>query len=374
MRAFLLLSLAVGTNVVALPAAPTRRREDLGPGAGPWEVATPESQGLSTEELRTAEEAVNGAMGSRVCYLVVKNGKIVFEAYRGAGNQEREQAAFSATKGMCASLFGVAQEQGWASVDDSVVERNGGARLCNQQATFKNVLTMTGTSPDINNPRYSYDTLGFNCLDTIADFVRENNPEGLSVTDWMLRNWHERLGLTHTTWTGVGCGFDATTSCRDLARMAQLWVNDGEWAGQGQLMGRQYSIDGRQWTFPQTSREYGYTMPLRVNDAVDPQVGNFQGLNGQCARFSPEHNAVIVSMGGGGSCGAEWTLSADAIVSRTHPRYNATRVRPTWSKQQAQAQTRASAQELAAFSAAVKQMRQQGNYTEQLRRLDALLA
>jgi hypothetical protein len=31
------------------------------------------------------------------------------------------------------------------------------------------VLTMTGTSPDIENPRYSYDTLGTNCLDTLQD-------------------------------------------------------------------------------------------------------------------------------------------------------------------------------------------------------------
>ena len=31
-------------------------------------------QGLSSEALREAEEAVNGALGGRVCYLVVKNG------------------------------------------------------------------------------------------------------------------------------------------------------------------------------------------------------------------------------------------------------------------------------------------------------------
>ena len=45
----------------------------------------------------------------------------------------------------------------------------------------------------------------------------------------------------------------------------------------------------------------------------------------QCMRFSPEHNALVVSMGSGSSCGAEWTSTRAALVSRDHAARNATR-------------------------------------------------
>ncbi len=110
--------------------------------------------------------------------------------------------------------------------------------------------------------------------------------------------------------------------------MAQLWLNDGRWPNSdgevAELMAESYAIEGRTVLFPGFGRDYGYTMPLMSNDPVDPSTANFQGLNAQCFRHSPEHDAVIVSMGTGGSCGPEWTNSRAAIVSNTHPLFNST--------------------------------------------------
>jgi len=50
-----------------------------------------------------------------------------------------------------------------------------------------------------------------------------------------------------------------------------------------------------------------------------------QGMNAQCVQFSPEHNAVIVTMGNGGGCGTAWQNTRAAIVSTDHPLYNTTR-------------------------------------------------
>ena len=79
--------------MVALLLAPGAAAQALGPGRGAWEVATPESQGLSADALRAADEATEAAMGSRVCYLVVKNGKIVHERYMGSGTVEGIRSA-----------------------------------------------------------------------------------------------------------------------------------------------------------------------------------------------------------------------------------------------------------------------------------------
>ena len=159
--------------------------------------------------------------------------------------------------------------------------------------------------------------------------VVDQNPDSLTTGQWKDRYWGEVLGLEGTSWSGAqpGCGFEASTSCRDGARMAQLWLNEGAWpttsAGDlSQVMNRQYAIEGRSQIFPGFGRNYGFTLPLMPSDPIDPSTANFQGLNGQCFRFSPAHQAVIVSMGSGSSCGPEWTNSRAAIVSRTHPLYN----------------------------------------------------
>eukprot|EP00756_Hemistasia_phaeocysticola_P011458 Hpha_TRINITY_DN15122_c1_g16::TRINITY_DN15122_c1_g16_i1::g.129603::m.129603 len=292
-----------------------------GPGQGPWETASPESQGLSGEELKAAEEAVNNNVGGRVCYLVVKNGKIVHETYRGGWSESSTREGYSTTKTQCSSLFGIARQQGWADPNELISSRNSGTRNCNKQATFKNALTMTGTSPDINNPRFSYDTLGTSCLDSLSDFLQENNPAKTSADDWKDRNWQTPLGLEHTKWSGnnLMCGTSSVISCRDLARTAQLWTNEGEWPGAGQLLSKAHVQEGRK-VFPQsTSTEYGYTVWLEPNDPVDPERAEFNGMFSQCAHASAKHNTVVVSMGMdlfGDGCSGVWARSRNAIVSK----------------------------------------------------------
>ena len=48
---------------------------------------------------------------------------------------------------------------------------------------------------------------------------------------------------------------------------------------------------------------------LDLSDPVDPRTGSFVGMNAQCVQFSPEHNAVVVSMGNGGSCNTVRTIT-----------------------------------------------------------------
>jgi len=305
------------TAAVLLAAMVSARSQ--GPGKGPWETASPESQGLSSDELRAAEEAVNGEVGGRVCYLVVKNGKIVHETYRGGWTDSSTREGFSTTKSQCSSLYGIARQQGWANPNDLISFRNKGVRRCNAEATFKNALSMTGTSPNINNPRFSYDTLGTQCLDSLSDFIQENNAEGLSADGWKNRYWQEPLGLENTRWTGnnLMCGTSSVLSCRDLARTAQLWANEGEWPGAGQLLSKTHIEEGRQVFLP--SGDYGYTVWLDPEDPVDAERVSFAGMFTQCALASAKHNTVVVSMGlelVGEGCKRIWARSRNAIVSK----------------------------------------------------------
>lgn len=81
-------------------------------------------------------------------------------------------------------MHGIAIEQGWGGLDKAVHGSVSNPRKCNRDATYQNVLSMTGTSPDISKPRFNYDTFGTDCYDVLSAYVQENNPEGLSASDW----------------------------------------------------------------------------------------------------------------------------------------------------------------------------------------------
>jgi CubicO group peptidase (beta-lactamase class C family) len=288
-------------------AAGMRGRRDLfrlGPGRGPWARATPESQGLSLEALQRAEELTNVEMGEdRLCMVVIKNGKLVYERYRRGHTESSTYGAWSATKSLCSSLFGVAVQQGWADPDDLVRDRNSGTRECNAETTFRHVMTMTGFS-DPSQPEWVYDGDGDLCLDTLADFVEQNNPEGLSGSEWKEKYYWEALGMEDSVWTAgpdtgspFSCGWGVEASCRDLARAGLLWANDGEWAGEGRLMDPQFTADARRWIYPGVEPPYGYLAFLRAEDPVDAGVAEFLGAGCQSVFVSHEHQAVIVSMG-----------------------------------------------------------------------------
>lgn len=62
-------------------------------------------------------------------------------------------------------------------------------------------------------------------------------------------------------------------------------------------------------------------MRLREDDPVDPNVAFFGGVFTQCAFFSREHNAIVVSMGSDlfASCKTGvWEQTRDSIVSKGH--------------------------------------------------------
>ena len=316
-----------------------------GPGAGAWQTATPESQGLDSRELAdvalSIQEAYKSYGQDRQCFLVVKNGFIVFEEYYGDFKQDSVREVMSLTKSMCATLFGIAEAQGWASIYDKVHDSIENGRQCNVDATFENVLTMTGTSVNLTAPTFSYDALGNECLDSLNDYIKERNPEGLATPVWKQKYFHEPLGLEHTEWssllpppfgTNLVCGFTARSSCRDEARIAQLFVNEGAWpmedGSAAQMLTRDFSIEARRTTIKSdiadqnitAGAEYGFTMWLDSNDPVDSEIAHMEGLDAQCTYFSKKHEAVVVSFGNGDSlepgCPPVWDYARHSIVSK----------------------------------------------------------
>jgi hypothetical protein len=95
-------------------------------------------------------------------------------------------------------------------------------------------------------------------------------------------------------------------------------------------MSYEHATAGVTDVYPNSGRDYGYTVVLNGGDPVDPRMASFNGLFAQCAAFSQEQNAVVISMGNGGSCGPEWRNTRHAIVSKGHAIYGTNATRPVW--------------------------------------------
>ena len=99
-----LWALFCGTAVVG--PAQGQTTPPPGPGAGPWRTADPEAEGLDAEALQVAEALIHAFVGRRDAFVVIKNGVIVHETYRYGRQPATATEQASATKSLCASLFG----------------------------------------------------------------------------------------------------------------------------------------------------------------------------------------------------------------------------------------------------------------------------
>jgi hypothetical protein len=110
------------------------------------------------------------------------------------------------------------------------------------------------------------------------------------------------------------------TGCRDLARTAQFWLNNGAIPGVGQVGSKEFHADATSRAWDTVSNAYGYTVWLNDWSTVDPTSYNFLGILDQCAHISHEHNAIVVSQGlglsDGSDCYQAWLYSGIAMVSR----------------------------------------------------------
>lgn len=139
-------------------------------------------------------------------------------------------------------------------------------------------------------------------MHALKNYTWPHTTDGLWTTAWKNKYWAEPLGLEHMQWGRqqyLNCGYSARSSCRDAARVGQLWNNNGFWPGHGQLLSVEFARRARTWVFPDSLSwaPYGYTLWLWINDEIDPEVGMMGGANAQCTLFSPEQNAVVVSFG-----------------------------------------------------------------------------
>jgi len=297
--------------------------------------------GLPAPAITSANEApVNGhpavstTLSSAVanvggtCMVAMRDGKIIGEWYSGGRTASTKSLAFSSSKPLTAAVIGAAQQLGRLKIDQSIADfipefkgtpkaaitirhlmtHQSGLKSSNAElATALNVGAGFTTSTATNLPLMStpgtvwdYDSSGLAMqllLKVVERAVGEKfatfaekyvlRPAGMSNSvyagDEPATNWE-----TGDAWLAGGLN----TTCRDLARLGQLFQAKGRWAGQ-QIFSTEFAE---------------LAMAVQVPNAVFGPSGSLVSTYG----FLLNHNWG--GIGHGGACGQMMTTMPSGVT------------------------------------------------------------
>lgn len=231
-----------------------------------WPTSTPEAQGMDSRALAALVECGGNAQMDSL--VVVRNGKLVAEAYYAPFQRGMKHRINSATKGVVALLAGIANGQGLLQPGDPVLglfpdrtATNADARK--QAMTLQHLLDMTSgidwieplsdripesmiameRSADwvqfiLDRPMAQAPGGGFNYNSGNSHLVSAvlARKTGIGTEQFAARQLFAPLGITDYRWPkdpqGVSIGgFGISLLTPDMARIGQLVLQRGEWNG-----------------------------------------------------------------------------------------------------------------------------------------------
>ena len=319
-----------------------------GPGRGAWRTASPEAHGLKAPALRRAADAL-GAKGERQGLVVVRHGVLVFETYwKNAYHLDRPDwpnVSFSSGKSWGSAMVGRAVTDGLLNTGDLVSKyHRPEASGLRPGVTIEHLLTMTsgGTlnvkpssrrPPRLDEPasigpgvEYAWQTEGERgsppgygvSIAPGSTFYYDGAPadhlanvvaaaSGMTSHRYMMTHVIEPMGCETLVYQPEGIdkagniriGGSILLSCRDMARLGQLYLNRGRWAD-GQLVSADY-ID-RALTPSRVNPSYGYLWWLNGEGRVPAAPRDMvfaAGARGQFCFVLPRHDMVVATMGFG---------------------------------------------------------------------------
>lgn len=276
-----------------------------------WPTSAPESTGLDTQALNQASDAVQN-VPLRYCFTVIKDGELIYDQNY-FGDPNRSFTAYSVTKTLTAVLIGIAQYQGYLTVNDKVSDwledlPNG----MSPDATIRDVMGQVAQSDPVGSD-FSYNSGAV--IDTLGQIL--SHATGMMSADYAQQALLDRLNMQYTTWNtdndgNIKVGLGVRSSCRDLARIGQLMLNRGSWEGQP-ILDANYISAMTQPSYPEANSNYGYLTWLNQSNGewhrpfksgtdimlkgAPTNVYFATGFLGQFILVIPDENIVVTTMG-----------------------------------------------------------------------------
>lgn len=315
----------------------------------------PLARDFNTYEMTPEENAYLGRYGT-VAYLVIRNDSVLYEEYRDGWEPDRLSNIFSATKSIVGLLVGIALEEGYIGSLDDKVSRYLPEFPEGDKITIRNLLTMSsGLNWDeaytslLSKTTQAY--YGDNIRELIMDLkvveepgkkysYKSGDTQLLSFVleaalDTVYREKEAKWGVFHShvkihspitiskyaeekLWRPIQACHDAlwnldreggdektyccfNTTARDLAHVARLMLNKGNWNGK-QVIPEAY-VEEAVSPASYLENEFGdgpldyYGFQIWVMHYKGMQFPAFRGLGGQYVFAIPQKNAIVIRLG-----------------------------------------------------------------------------
>jgi len=319
------------TAVLAMPlavdpalAAGNNRAQSDNPPATSLPHAWPESVGVDSRPLVQLSEWIRKENLDVRSFLVVKDGKLIFERYGKGLSRDYNYELYSITKNVTAIAAGVLVDEGRTRLDEKVAPVLGKVRpdlkdaLADKQAIeLRHVLSMsTGLFYNFkptDDPIYygapdrlklAVETAPKRSPGEIFDYT-DVNPilasatlgadAGMPLQQFAEARIFKPMGMTHYAWERadekglVSSGWGLRLRAVDMAKIGMLVLSGGRW--------NDHQIVSQAWvrtmTAPSSAPWYG--LYWWINDIVptEPEI-HAMGFKGQFIVALPERNAVVV--------------------------------------------------------------------------------
>jgi CubicO group peptidase (beta-lactamase class C family) len=334
-----------------LASGPAIRQEQA---ATDWVAATPESQGIDSARIAAAIEGLRERGAPIHSLLIVRNGKLVTEAYFHPYDGKTPHDIASVTKPITTTLIGLAIKKGLiAGVDEpmlsifkdrsiaNVDERKEAVRLehlltmssglgCKAQAGEPTLWEMLSAPDNVRfmldlpmtdqpGAKYVYCSGGMHLLSGAI-----SRRTGRHAESFAKENLFTPLGIRQWVWPRdpqqVSHGFgNLHLHPRDMARLGQLFLDEGRWQGR-QVVPAAWvaaATSPRMKTGGPGTSDYGYGWRIPTNGG--PVTFEAGGRGGQQISVLRNLKTVIVINGGGFSSGELMKELGAAINSGTAP-------------------------------------------------------
>lgn len=251
-----------------------------------WDTISPLTLGWCPDKIDTLENYL--AQKNTKAFIVLKHGKIAIEKYYGSFTQDSLWYWASASKSLTGFLTGIAQEQNFLSINDTVSRFLGNDwTICPPQKErlikIKNQISMTtGLDDNVPDDFCIIDT----CLKYLADagsrWAYHNAPyhlvedvianaSGMSYNNFTTSRVKAKIGMQ-----GLWYNYIYYSRARDMARFGLLIQNKGMWNTDTLLHDTAY-----------------FHAMLQSSQNLNPAYGYLWWLNGKSSFMVPQSQFVF---------------------------------------------------------------------------------
>ena len=313
-----------------------------------WPLSTLESEGINPEPvIQVANQIRSQAYKNIHSFLIVRNGKLVFEAYYTGTDGARDVVEFgeqtlhdtrSVSKSITSTLIGIAIDRGYIDSVDVPIARffpEYARHLTEEKEriTLKHLLTMTAgfnwdqsgahnsepgslnseaqmenaidfieyvLSRDMSDEPGSRFNYNSGCFILLAGVIKRAS--GMHVDKFADNHLFAPLGIDHSEWWYTKSGLPQTHAGlrlrpRDMAKIGQLYVDNGRFHGR-QVVSAAWISESAKGHYSNDRYGFGWWLDHFPYHGRSVDVLAAEGNGGQFIFAIPELSLVIVFTGG----------------------------------------------------------------------------